>query len=111
MPFKFHKTMTQEDKEKLAQKVANKVQSQDTTSQIRYLASALDKGLVSKMKLREALDKGCRKSMADGKAKMIQEGKTPTVELLLEEYYKDKQYKELTERVGLTEDWFINLAK
>ncbi len=60
------------DRQKIADKVTASV-PKDTPSQVRFMLNALALGKVSKFKMREGLEQGCRRSMADGVAKMIME--------------------------------------
>jgi len=49
--------------------------------------------------------------MRKGVERLVKEGKTPTVELLLEDYRREKSFQRLAASVGLDKQWFINLAE
>ena len=81
-----------------------------TEDQIALLSQSLDKGWLSTRELRRQLERNAPNEMRKGRDRILREGKTPTVDLLLEEY-RSSGLKPLAERVGLDEAWFVALAE
>ncbi len=105
--------------ETVASRVKDKIQSigqrtlesLSTSKQVEVLASSLHTGRVSSSKLRSCLKANAVTEMQKGIKKLAKKGKTPTVDLLLEEYRGDREFQKLASEVGLDEEWFIQLAK
>ena len=98
-------------KEKMVDVGVAAVKSYSTSRQIQFLADALHTGRLPARKLQEVLKDNAPKEMRKGTEKLVKKHKTPTVELLLEEYYKDEGFQALALEVGLNEQWFIELAE
>ena len=87
------------------------IRASSTSNQVKFLADSLHSGRLSPSKLRKALEDNAHKEMRKGADKIIGKGKPLTVDALLEEYRKDKEFQALATEVGLNEEWFIRLAE
>jgi len=87
------------------------LQAMNTGNQIKTLSDSLHSGRLSPAKLCEALVDNAHREMKKGADKLRKQGKAVTVEALLEEYHKDISFQGLADEVGLTEQYFANLAK
>jgi hypothetical protein len=97
--------------EKLVNMVVSVLQRQSTDKQIDFLNTAVGEGRLKQSKLRDQLEKNAPIEMRKGIEKLIKKGKVPTVDLLLEEYRREKSFQKLAGSVGLDEAWFIKLAE
>lgn len=90
-----------------------KLRSMGTNKQIHMLAESLRTGRISRDYLRSALEKGAREEMAKGARRLRRKNREVTVEALLHEYRESKNWelRELSDKVGLGEDWYIRLAE
>jgi hypothetical protein len=82
-----------------------------TTTQVGIMSQALDSGALSPDKLHKELSNKAADEMSKGYDRIAKKGDTPTVDLLLAEYREELAFKALADRVGLNEQWFINLAE
>ena len=98
-------------KKQVAQGVVGKLQAQSTSRQVAFLRSALDSGKLAPEKLRKALVNKAPGEMAKGAKRINQRGSKPTVDELMKDIQKNEEFMALAGRVGLDEDYFINLAK
>lgn len=98
------------DRERIHQRGYNALQALNTSNQIKVLRDSLHLGKLSPGKLRKALEDNAHKEMQKGADKLRKKGKPVTVDTLLEEYHKDRDFQELATEVGLNEEWFIALA-
>lgn len=98
-------------KDKIKDVGVSAIQSQSTPSQVAFLADSLHSGRLTPTSLKKALVGNAHKEMRKGADKLIKKGKTPTVELLLDEYRKDAGFRRLAAEVGLDESWFTRLAE
>lgn len=98
-------------KKQVAQGVVGQLQAQSSSRQIAFLRSALDSGKLAPEKLRKALVNKAPSEMAKGAKRMNLKGNKPTVDELMKDTRKDGEFMALASRVGLDEDYFINLAK
>ncbi|KKK82833.1 hypothetical protein LCGC14_2799430 [marine sediment metagenome] len=98
-------------KKKVAQGVVGQLQTQSTSSQVAFLRSALDSGKLAPEKLRKALVNKAPGEMAKGAKRINPKGSKPTVDELMKDIRKDGEFMALASRVGLDEEYFINLAK
>lgn len=87
------------------------LQRQSTDKQVDFLHGAIAAGGLTHNKLRQQLETNAPKEMQKGIDKLVKRGKTPTVDLLLEEYRREKAFQKLAGSVGLDETWFVRLAK
>lgn len=83
----------------------------DTSNQIKVLHDSLHQGRLKPDKLRKSLEDNACKEMRKGADKLRRKGKPVTVDALLEEYHKDKDFQKLASEVGLDEAWFVALAE
>ena len=97
--------------EKLAGTAVSIIQRQSTDKQVQFLHGAIGEGRLSQGKLKQQLEANAPKEMRKGIKKLAKKGITPTVDLLLEEYHHEKAFQKLAASVGLTEEWFVRLAK
>lgn len=97
--------------EKLANTAVSILQRQSTDKQVDFLHGAIGEGRLPHSKLRQQLEKNAPIEMRKGIEKLIKKGKVPTVDLLLEEYRREKSFQKLAGSVGLDEAWFIKLAE
>ena len=98
-------------KKKVAQGVVGQLQTQSASSQIAFLRGALDSGKLSPEKLKLALVNKAPGEMAKGAKRINKKGSKPTVDELMRDIRKDAEFMALASRVGLDEEYFINLAK
>ena len=91
--------------------VVNQIQSQSTSSQVGFLIHALDSGRLTPEKLVKAIKDKAPSEMAKGAKKIVKQGRTPTVDELMRETRKDKEFIRLVKRVGIDENYFIKLAE
>jgi len=103
--------MSDRDRERIHYTGKAVLQASSTSSQVKVLAESLRTGRLSPSKLRKALKDNAPKEMRKGADKLIKKGKSLTVDSLLEEYRKDKEFQNLASEVDLDENWFIELAK
>jgi hypothetical protein len=82
-----------------------------TDTQVGILSESLANGKLQNSKLRQTLEQHAPIEMRKGIEKLIKKGKTPTVDLLLEEYRGSKSFQKLALSVGLDEAWFVKLAE
>ena len=87
------------------------VKSLSLSNQIQFLADSLHSGKLAPGKLQKTLKDNASKEMRVGAAKMSKKGKTPTADLLLEEYRSDTEFQKLASEVGLDEEWLMELAE
>lgn len=87
------------------------LQKTSTNNQLKVLMASLDTGKLSVSKLRKVLEKNAHKKMREGVELLVKKGKTPTVDLLMVEYWKEPEFRLLAKRVGLDEEWFTELAR
>lgn len=87
------------------------LQKTSTNNQVRVLMASLDTGRLKESKLRKVLEKNARKKMREGVDKLVERDKTPTVVLLMVEYWKEPEFRALAKRIGLDEAWFTELAE
>ena len=87
------------------------MQAMGTGNQVKLLRDSLRLGKLSPAKLRDALENNAPKEMRKGAEKLRKQGKPVTVDALMTEYRKDRDFRELAAEVGLDENWFIELAK
>ena len=99
------------DRERMQQVGHNTLQAMRTNDQIKVLRDSLHQGRLSPSKLRKALDDNAHKEMRKGADKLRKKGNPVTVDVLLKEYHKDRDFRELATEVGLDEAWFVALAK
>lgn len=97
--------------EKMTNTAVSILQRQSTDKQVDFLSTAVGEGRLKQGKLRDQLEKNAPKEMRKGIEKLVKQGKTPTVDLLLWEYRHERAFQKLAASVGLTEEWFIELAK
>lgn len=102
--------ISDEDRGRMRQRGYSALQAMDTGNQIKVLRDSLHLGKLSPAKLRKALEDNAHKEMRKGADKLRKKGKPVTVNALLEEYRKDRDFRELAIEVGLNEEWFIALA-
>lgn len=96
----------------VARRVGEKMlQHYSTDKKVEFLSESLRVGKLSPSKLREALERFAPREMRKGADKLIAKGKAVTVDNLLEEYHKDEKFQEVANSAGLTEEWFVVLAK
>jgi len=95
----------------LAKVAVQAISRQSTDKQVDFLHGSLAEGRLGHSKLRRTLEDNAPKEMRIGIQKLVKQGKTPTVDLLLEEYRREKSFQKLAASVGLTEEWFIKLAE
>lgn len=93
------------------QKIVETIQKLDTDTQVGLLSESIDNGKLKNSLLRRTLEKNAPVEMRKGIEKLIKKGKTPTVDLLLEEYRGSKSFQKLASSVGLGEAWFVQLAE
>ena len=87
------------------------LQHQSTNNQVKFLSDSLAEGRLSVGKLRNVLQSKAVNEMNKGIDKLLKKKKTPTVDLLLEEYHREHDFQRLATKVGLDESWFIWLAR
>ncbi len=105
------KEMNNAQREQVAKTAVGALQHQSTNKQVSFLSGALAEGKLSSGRLRQTLEDNARKEMRKGADKLVKQGKTPTVDLLLVEYHKEKDFQRLATSVGLDESWFMKLAE
>ena len=105
------KELNNAQREKVAKTAVGALQRQSTNKQVSFLSGALAEGRLSPGRLLQLLEDNAYKEIRKGADKLVKQGKTPTVDLLLAEYHKEKDFKKLAASVGLDESWFVNLAK
>lgn len=101
-------TRTQERVEKVGTAYLQRL---STSSQVQFLADSLHSGKLPPNRLRKELMNNAPKEMNKGAKKLIKQGKTPTIDLLMKDYWEDKAFQALASEVGLDEEWFVELAK
>lgn len=105
-------TSISESERKLAGKMIKTTLSQGSTSaQINRLRSLLNTGALSANKLKETIMDNAPKEMEKGIKKGIKEKKEITVEFLMKDFYKEAGFRGLCQEIGLSKDYFIDLAK
>lgn len=87
------------------------LQKASTNNQVKVLMESLDTGRLKESKLRNVLKKNAYKEMRKGAELLVEKGKTPTVDLLMEDYWKEKEFRKLASRVGLDSAWFTKIAE
>ncbi len=87
------------------------LQRRSTESQVDFLSKALDRGRLSESTLRYELETTAVKEMRRGIERFARQGTPLTVDLLLGEYDSEPSFQALAARVGLTRDWFADLAE
>jgi hypothetical protein len=92
-------------------KIVQEIKSAPVEKQIDILSDSLTSNHLKPSLLRTTLEKNAPIEMRKGIEKLIKGGKTPTVDLLLEEYRASKSFQKLARSVGLDESWFIKLAE
>jgi len=97
--------------ERLTGIAVSAIQRQSTDKQVDFLHGAIAENRLSHSKLRQQLETNAPKEMRIGILKLLKKGLAPTVDLLLEEYHREKSFQKLAASVGLTEEWFIKLAE
>ena len=97
--------------EKVTDAIIDILQKQTTDKQIGVLEESLSSGKLQNSKLKKALESSAPTEMRKGIYKLIKRGKIPTVDLLLEEYHREKSFQRLATSVGLDEIWFVKLAE
>jgi ribosomal protein L17 len=105
------KEMSRERQEQAAKTAVKTLQHQSTDKQVSFLSDALAESRLEAGKLQQTLEANARKEMRKGVDKLIRQGKTPTVDLLLAEYRREKKFQALAASVGLQESWFVALAE
>jgi len=105
------KPISEETRGKARRTGLKKLQSQSTPKQVDFLADTLHSGHLGAGKLKRQLVKNAPNEMKKGIVRLRREGKTPTVDLLLEEYRNDTGFQKLANEVGLDSTWFENLAE
>ena len=96
---------------KVAQGFVGQLQAQSTSNQVAFLRGSLDSGKLAPEKLRKALVNKAPSEMAKGAKRINKKGNKPTVDELMRDIRKDGEFMVLANRVGLDEEYFINLAK
>lgn len=91
--------------------IVDTIQRQPTDKQVGILEESLNNGRLQNSRLRQSLEQNAPIEMRKGIGKMVKKGKIPTVDLLLEEYRREKVFQKLAAGVGLDEAWFIKLAE
>lgn len=91
--------------ERNKQKIAQKMISASFDTQIKLLKLAPPEAV------RKAIEDNAPKEMHEGAGKLNREGKPVTVDNLLEDYRHETEFKELAEKAGLAESWFIALTE
>ncbi len=89
----------------------NALQAMGTGNQIKVLRDSLHQGRLTTGKLRKVLEENAYEEMRKGVVKLRRQGKPVTVDALLAEYRKDRDFRDLAGEVGLDEAWFIALAE
>lgn len=105
------KSISEQKRGELANVAVSILQRQSTGKQVDFLNGAIGEGRLKQSKLRQTLEANAPKEMRKGIEKLVKKGKVPTVDLLLEEYHREKAFQKLAGSVGLTEEWFIQLAE
>ena len=82
-----------------------------TGEQVSRLEELRGSGTLPDRKLKEAIMRKAPKEMDKGIAKFQKQGKEITVHNLLEEVRTERGFLDMCERVGITYDWFKNLAR
>jgi hypothetical protein len=98
-------------REKMNRVAVSTLQNYSTSNQVKFLADSLHSGKLAPSKLRKSLEVNAHKEMSKGADKIIKSGKKLTMEFLLDEYYKDTEFRKLATEVGLDEAWFVALAE
>ena len=106
-----HRELSEEQRGKAKKLSLRTLLSQSTSKQVDFLADTLHSGHLKESKLHKELVKNAPKEMKKGVTRLYKEGKTPTVDLLLEEYRKDTGFQKLATEAGLDSTWFENLAE
>jgi hypothetical protein len=92
-------------------KAVSDLQRQSTDVQVAFLTEALNTGLLTPALLRKNIEHeapGQMRKAADG---IVRKGGIPTVDRLLGDYNTVPGFKELTIRLGITEEWFRGQAE
>lgn len=97
--------------ERVKNTAVHSLQRFSTSNQIKFLADSMHQGRLPASQLRDALKSNARKEMHKGAEKLAKKKKEVTVDKLLEEYRKDKEFQKLADEVGLDEAFFIRLAE
>ena len=105
------KSISEQKRGELAKEAVSILQRQSADKQVDFLNTAIGEGRLGHSKLRRTLETNAPKEMRKGIEKLVKQGKVPTVDLLLEEYRREKSFQKLAGSVGLTEEWFIILAE
>lgn len=105
------KSISEQKRGELAKTAVSILQRESTDKQVSFLQGAIGEGRLKQSKLRQTLEANAPKEMRKGIEKLVKKGKIPTVDLLLEEYRREKSFQKLAGGVGLTEEWFIRLAE
>jgi hypothetical protein len=95
---------------KVARKAVNLLQALSTRKQVEFLSESLRTGRLSPDELRGQLMANAHEEMRKGITKLHRKNREITVDKLLEEYRKETEFRELAEKVGLDEDYFIDVA-
>ena len=98
-------------RERMQKAGQKELQSMGTSNQIKVLRDSLHEGRLKPDKLRKALEDNAYKEMKKGADKLRKKGKPVTVDALLEDYDKDKDFQQLADEVGLDRTWFVVLAE
>ena len=99
------------DRDRMQRVGYNVLQAMSTGNQIKVLRDSLHQGRLSSGELRKTLEDNAYKEMRKGVDKLRKKNKPVTVDVLLDEYQKDKDFRELAAEVGLNEAWFVALAE
>ena len=95
---------------RVKQRAVDKLKRKDLATQVAFLHEALDKGMLSARELRRQIERNAVREMASVAKKRAASGEALTVEALLGDYNEHPEFKRLAERVGLTEEWFKDMA-
>lgn len=79
-------------------------------SQVNVLAESLRTGRMSREYLQSVLKENAPSEMRKGIIKLNNKGQALTVDNLLKEYRSDKGFQDLANEVGLSEQYFVDLA-
>ena len=91
-------------------KTASMLQVLSTKKQVEFLSESLDKGRLKPDELRSQLMANAHKEMRKGIVKLDRKGEEITVDKLLEDYRRETAFRELAEKVGLDEEFFVSVA-
>lgn len=92
-------------------KTVGALQALSTKRQIEFLSESLRTGRLRPEALRSQLMANAYTEMRKGIKKLGREGRDITVDALLESYHSEVEFRELAEKVGLDEAFFVNVAK